>query len=525
MKKIFHFIAIASIIAAFASCVEDNGRYDYAELPAFYVDTVGLSSQLNITMLQFDDLNITPKLVFDGDKSKLEHSWAIYRKVDGTYAPPGIGGNDAIDLENPSGTLSMEMTYSPNNYYVEYSAHDPVSERTAYMRWAVTVEGTLGAGWLVFHQAGGVADCDLIKTKLLVGSTNEEKVLRNVYSQSNPGKPITSDPVCCGMLSTSATGYNWVTLLWEDGGVRVSTDDMSILLDYGDMFYTAPETLRPQGYYTRLNSYNDAFTWHLGLEYLVNDGGVHINQPGADVRFTDPLAGTGLTYAAAPYTAMGYGWSRFFYDQEGMRFLTSANYTGKADAFTPSTTTPFNLGNIGKKMVYMAEGYGGEYHNYAVFRNPVDDGSRYIYIASFANSSATASLPVGIMDITDAPEIEKAELFAFGKRGPVAFYAVGNKIYQIKYTLDSGVALNDVVTAREFPENETITCMKYMYYRGLDLDERADSKYLFVATWNATTSEGKVYALQTDVSNGTIAATVGEYGGFGKVKDMTFKSM
>lgn len=510
-KKIFSFVWAALSLAVLASCVEDKGNYDYTTPTPLYVDTVGLSGQMSITMLQYDRISITPKLVFVGDASTLEHSWAIYRRIDGDYAPPGVDGNPPIDLENSTGVLQTVITQPPGTYYVEYSAYDPLSGRTALMRWPVTVEGILGSGWLVYHQGDGTADCDLIKTSLLVGSNNEEKVLRNIYSQTNPDRPITAAPLAVAARSGT---HAWVTLLWDGGGARLSTDDMSTMLDYSQLFYTTPAVFKPQGY--------------LGAstEIVVNDGGVHINDVGWAVGtplFADPVAGEGLDYYAAPYTALTYGGNRTFYDNLNMRFMYSGSYTGRANVPVPTITIPFDISNIGKKMVYMAQGYGNN-NFYAVFAEPVDDGRRYIYVTSFSNSSVGSSVPVGIMDVSDAPEIASASAFAFGKRGPVAFYAAGNKIYQIRYTADGGVALQGVENVRTFGSGQTITCMKFMEHQGIELDERADDKYLFVATWDAAASAGRVYVLQVDVSNGTISAEpAAEYTGFGRVADMTFK--
>ena len=62
MKKIL-YIAICLLLGlGMSACFEDEGNYEYHELPAFYVDTVGVQTALTIT--QFDALSMEPGRTF-----------------------------------------------------------------------------------------------------------------------------------------------------------------------------------------------------------------------------------------------------------------------------------------------------------------------------------------------------------------------------------------------------------------------------------------------------------------------------
>ena len=525
MKRKIIFPIIIVVIAAMGnnSCYKDEGNYDYKELPLFYVDTTGIYNQSSITMRQFEQVNITPNLVFEGDKTKIQHHWFIYSSSGNNIAQPIPGHENAP-------TLSMTMMNPPGSYRIEYNAFDPVSGRQAMMRWSVAVEGALGNGWLVYYSKNGLVDCDLIKTNLIVADQNEEIILRGIYSQANPNSPITKEPRFIGHLSSSAT-RSWINLMYEGGGVRVSSDDMAITKEFDQLTYEPFGTPNPEGYRVRHGQNSDNTS---GTELFVNNGGLYHNNTGnggSDPIFSFATMWDGSPTYIAPHAFEVWGSNVLAYDQLNMCFVWKTLWSGMMRVVSSSAPNPvFDFSNVGKKMIYADWGYnptalGGTTPIviYSIFKNPVDNGERYIYSMCMYGQVATAvdNTTLAVMDLTGAPEVADAELFAFALRGPVAYYAGTSTVYRILFNPE-GVSTPTVQSGWTAPNGETITSMKFIVHPGVGLSERADYKYLFVSTWNGT--EGKVYMLESNVSNGVLAAEpVAVFTGFGRIKDMCYK--
>jgi hypothetical protein len=506
MKRVVIYLVLLSFGAlSFSACFHDEGNYQYNTLPEFYVDTTGVATTR--TLAQYSTLTIPANLKYAGDKSSLTYSWAIYTTANDVLA----------DTLSTSENFSAQITVSPGSYVLEFCALERVSGVRATMRYNLTVEGIIGTGLLVYHGGSGTGDCDIIKSTLFVGSQVEESVVRGLYSQANPGRPLQGSPLACKQLNASA--LRTIYLFTDAEGVKLSPDDLSIMQDYTDMFLTSPEVWQPQGYYAHNTS----------LEMLVNNGALHTCLPGYSggfPQFAFPRVGD---YEAAPYPLMAYGANVFVYDQKNGRFLYGGMYSGELIPVT-STNGVFSFTNTNMKMLYMSLGYGvganaQGYMAYAVMKNVVDNGERYIYVADISFSSHSAYIAKAKLDISACMDIEKAELFAYGRRGPVVFYAVDGDIHQIHYDLDLGsVSGSSVVWS--FPAGEKVTCMEMFYGAGIDLAVSPDSKYLLVGTYNETTQAGKVYVLEADVASGMLQPEpAAVYDGFGKVMDMEFKSI
>ena len=71
MKKILLFVFSALALFNLSSCFEDEGNYDYVDLPRFVVDTTGVN--MSITVTQSEQLSVPARLVYDGNKSDLDY--------------------------------------------------------------------------------------------------------------------------------------------------------------------------------------------------------------------------------------------------------------------------------------------------------------------------------------------------------------------------------------------------------------------------------------------------------------------
>jgi hypothetical protein len=512
------FIGLCSLLWLFG-CYEDEGNYTYVELPDFYIDTTGV--QTSFTLTQFSPFSLPSYLKYAKDKTDLTYSWSIYHSSIGQVT---IIADTLATTEN----LNTEIRKSPGNYILEFCAIEKTTGLKAMMQYEITVESAVGRGLIVFYETkGNEVDCDLIRSKLFVGSITNEEVIRNIYSQANPDYPLKGTVVRCGIMNGTS---QHIYLFTDIDGVKVSSEDVTILQYFNQLFYTVPDIHKPQGIFAKINpsSYaSGGVPRHIAKEFFVNDGRIHEN------NVTSPFAyeKVGIDYEAAPYILMAYGQNMFAYDQKNMRFLYGGSYSSVV-LVIPKNNGAFDFSDIGKKMLYEDYGFGqcsnssGQgYMAYTIMRNEPDDGKRYIYPIDISQSSYSAYIAKPVLDISECTDIEKTSLYAFGVRGPVVFYAVNNRLYQINYNWDAATVTGSSAVW-DFNSDEKITCLKMFVGEGVDLTEKIESKYLMVGTYNETTEEGKVYILEADIASGKLNATpVGEYNGFGKVKDIQFKMM
>lgn len=508
MKKIIYFIMVCLGTTFLAGCYKDKGNYTYHELEDFYVDSTAVTREF--IMPQYDTLRLPSRLVYAGDRSKLKYSWSAYLYT------PGLGGNPADTLATTE-NLAVPVALFPEKYWLEFCALDPATGQRTTFRYIMQVEG-IGSGMMVLYEKNNQVDVDLVRTHLLEGLLEEDVVIRNLYTIANPGHPLTGRAVSIGMLKLPTAQY--INILSENDGVMLSPADMSITKDFRSEFSAPPDVVKPQGYFVPFGLLSSDFESSSGFELLVNGGQAYANMVlfalGKESAFSLLFAASG-DYEAAPFPRYGLG-RIVIYDQKNKRFLGSSPL---ATTLTPiiSNGTAFDFQNIGKDMVYMDYGYGGTYMSYAFFKDPVDNGKRYLYVLDLGSSAAKF-----LWDVSAYPKIANASLFTFGTRGQLMYYAAENKLYQVKFDFNAGLE-NGTEDAWPFiPADEEITCIKLCPHPGRHLPENAKDKYLFVATYNNTTQKGKIYVLQVNVTSGAIQQQpVAVYEDFGKIRELAFK--
>lgn len=532
MKTAFKYMILGLAGALLAtSCYEDKGNYDYTELTDMYVDQMGVATTL--TVLQYSAVELPSHLVYQGDRSKLEFVWLAYE------ASPGLAGNPCDTLATTE-KLSAPIYLFPDKYVIQFRATEKATGRIATALYDLTVESALGNGLLVMYEKDGKVDCDMIKAKELMGSVAQSYVMRNVFTSTNSHFDPKGGAVCLGMYSSATIKY--IYLFTEGNGARLSPVDLSQENDFNGIFYAAPSVAKPQSYWSPAY---DGGTTTEGTAMIVNNGMVHPCQ-GAFASIsgdTNPPFGGYVAsaavgkYEAAPWVTYGSG-NAIVYDQLGMRFLTGGALATELNPISYAANAQnakFDLRNIGKKMVYMSNGYGARTSPtlgrimYAFFRNPTDDGKRWLYIIDFSAGASTFK-SLALLDISACENIAKAESYALGTRGAVLFYAAENNVYQIKY--DPLLAGDDVLGCVKawpyIPADEKVTCIKLCPTSGINLPTGSNvlDKYLFVATYKESTKEGKIYMLEMNVSSGDLEREpAAVFTQFGKVKDMLFKTI
>lgn len=104
-----------------------------------------------------------------------------------------------------------------------------------------------------------------------------------------------------------------------------------------------------------------------------------------------------------------------FYDGLHRRFIFSKMWSAEIDPVINSAAH-FDFGNVGKDLIHWSNGYwqSDNQINYCFFKNPVDDGKRYMYVFVADKSTASAYTSKCAMDISACPDIALANSFATG---------------------------------------------------------------------------------------------------------------
>jgi hypothetical protein len=124
---------------------------------------------------------------------------------------------------------------------------------------------------------------------------------------------------------------------------------------------------------------------------------------------------------------------------------------------------------------------------------------------------------------TGAPEIENAILYAAGNIGNTAFYATPSSVYYFNYSTAAST-YSTPVAGFTAPAGEEITAMELYKSHGFNAIAN-DSRSMLIATWNASTSTGKVYYVEVDATSGSISAPIQSWTVDGKVGAIAYKSI
>lgn len=496
MKSLKYISFMLLTILFVSACVKDKGNYSYTDLPDFLVDTAGTQTRFEVYQSQ-EKVAIQPKIVYNAAPSELKGLWRLYVSA---------GVFDTLSMKLSIDTV---ITRPPGTYTLEFEALAPNGLK-AMTQYTVVVLPPIPSGWMAAYEQNGATEVDIIRAPEFITGV-KDTVYRAMYARIN-GAPMPGTPVSILYFSTALT-----YIMSSETGVSVQNTDFRRAQTFQQLFTGAtPETVKPQALWP--GTFNGAL--------LVNNGEVYWNSGNVYVgKITVDLAG----YRAAPYIYSQFGKQGGFYDELNRRFITIEQQTSKAGKYADaSAAARFNLNNIGKDLLWIERGFGqhsasiNDPYKYAFFKD-VSGSARYLYVI---NTQTPDRPDIAAVNISAAPEIADARFYAVGNMGPAAFYATARALYnfQIDFT---GNTISAPVKGFEVPSGEEITCMKLFKGQGtfgVNTLLTDDSKFIYIATWNQSAGQAKIYMLGVNITSGQInpiplkSWTVG-----GKVKDMGFK--
>ncbi len=496
MKKYLVYLLGTILTCSLFSCFEDEGNYDYMDLPRFEVDTVGVNTIISVR--QFDMVNLTPKLIYEGSKSDLEYIWSTY--VDDNY-----GQNNADTLAT-SESFNKKITLQPNHYILEFCARNKNNGLQIKMKYTLNVESYTGPGLLVLYSNGSNCDVDIIRTKSFMGGISANEVKRNIYTNIDSNPPLAGNPIGIGV------NENYLDIVTDAEAIQTSRDDLGMTRSFTQMFAENAPAKKPQGY----NSCNNG-----GDKEFINDGLFYTSNYGSELYVTARTMNAD-SYYASPFTVYTYGNNHLVYDEKNARFLYSGMFSGILEKASDS-----KLANMNRTLLAFSKGYTDgkirfSNYAYAIMKDRSDEAKRYLVNVRAARSALDIQM-LNDFDISSFPGITSATGYAFSESSPLFYYTTSNSLYVCPFNLDQNTINNPSAASWTVPTGETITYLQLFKKSGINLSENPANKYLIVATYNG--SKGKVYLIKTDMASGVIDPNPVEvYDGFGKVGAVEFKN-
>lgn len=526
------------ILMMMGACYDDKGNYDYHELDAVVIDTVGTNIQSEYSIMRFDTLRLQPNVYFNGklvsntDEAPLDYLWTIYS------ATTGAGTNLVTDTLSQERDLDAVISRTGGNYLVQLVVTNRNDGIRQFFRLPVAVSEVFDGGWMVFYERAdepGYSDIALVYNPWTKLNANYNRYYANLYETTN-GQPLAGHPIRCLDIAVSlASGNNYVGLCTDKTLVGVSENGIEKALDFNDFFHEAPSVEAPTWY----GQHGSGVMSGQSSEVLINDNHVYTNTysfsatEGRNTRFGvykfDEGIGELAAWNAEVPNTLNYG--IVVYDQTYQRFRYAAYNEPQLETFADQdlSVAAFDINHTGMSLLMADWGRGASMgvslrpYDYLLMQNVQ---GYFLAVANFATTTPfDTNIGIALYPLNElCPDIDKVTTMASSHVGSFVYYGAGDKLYNFAYDSRQTASI-----AWQAPsEDEVITCVRIMkYYHGTiygyGLVPRADN-LVHIATWNEKTRQGHLYQYLINPASGILnTERCYEYPIPGRVKDMAWK--
>ena len=531
--------AIACLAAPLlTACVEDDGSYDYRELPEITIEGI---PEVTEVLAYADDITMSPRFISstEGEISPTDPNYTVQYR----FGHKGMG-NFGLNEEGTASVVWMDVTPA-SGFNVDFPANYSTG---AYQLWVTITDNRTGAvtskqydinissatyeGWLVLCNEGTEERARLDMISKLPGGS-----IRAVHDIA-AGLPTLHHATDFIVWSQDASPGDQAYIFTREGSYELDPESFEAVPDAEfnlvQFAFDPGETIIKQD-----NFAGPYYDWTTRYHICFGEtGNAYVFQAGTyGAAFSFPVntltEGQDPQFHVAPYC--GYSWVRpwdrtygeniLFYDTDNRRFLI---YDGtlerlQLNVIPDPTGDEVNLFSYttGKDFVYMQSTRRSNGLVYTILQDP-STGKRSIYGINLGGSSYQQELYIAEVN---APKFEQATQFAFDTRFPLLFYSVGSELYC--YNIGTGMT-NQISTG--LGAGEEITKLKFNLYLipnyenlANQTEEFMNAQYrLIVGSYDGTTNGGKVTFFDVDGVNST--ATPGEqYTGFAKIVDVVYR--
>ena len=414
-----YFIIIA-IVGLFWSCYADKGNYDYEEINE--ISIIGMPDTLVTKFKNVDTLKVTPLLESTLEKGHdYEYTWlAVLKngKIDGKF-------QFEIGQEKD---LNYFIDLPLGNYYVYLNVLDKSTGVTWRNHFDLNVITATTTGWLVLCDEEGNARLDMIAK-----AGKEEFMVRDLlkdFDMPNKQGPL---KILCNVNNPygSATGER-IVLITETGSCYLDPEYLTWEEAF-DLKYEMgkiPEPFIPTAIVPV--SYN----WETQI-VLVTTTEVYCKNASSGYIFELPrnnVQGESGTFKVAPFVITS-GEDIIYqadppvilYDTDHKRFVQlNLDFTGTS-CRVPVVGNEIWSMETGMDFVFAANGRQNSSSSFILLRDAND--KIWLYGIGSLTYNSFVQLPNYYYQI-EAPDIERARLFAIHPYYYFLFYVVDNTIYQ-----------------------------------------------------------------------------------------------
>lgn len=521
MKKIISIIvALVAVTSFLGSCVKDDTNFDYPtkdviEAGEIVIDTTGTDRSVFYKNWDQDSTYRFQLKVKYNEPQNLRYTWLV---VPYPYRAVQVGNTTQYpQADTICTTLDLDFTcaLAPGDYTLYFVAEDTVKGISQSIKpsgnnlFHVNAKGAIPSMvYCLEEMPDGTVDIDIFGTSdALIYSVGHNK---RTYTTLQPENPIQGKPLFM------APGRNWYYIVTDKEFRRVSPIGWTTMELGEEMFYQAPEKIKPE-----------AIMYTNSCEWLVNDSKLYCinNVSEADRKFPAPIPGE---YQVLPYlaksTMTSWGHTPDAIDAHQIVIDNKAKairpYFAKASSLSyfkaADSQNAFNYNSMPNdaEVVYASMDMGGT-ETLVITKEPTGYWANVACFYNVVDNGLLARRRVSMEGIAD---FDKAQNITNTGGGSAIYWNIGNKFYAWAY----GSGRTAATLVYEFPSNEQITAIKVIPGGGYPSADWCT----WIATWDETAKDGKVYEIFLDPVSGDPALVWGVMGhddmrlvdnGFGKI--------
>ena len=528
-------IILFLFVFSFCGCFDDKGNYNYHEVAEITIENI---PEVVEVLGNSDHIVVNPKVIsslegeIGGDNTNFEFNYKIEKKLGGVL----VSGQHWVDL-NPSGSLDLDTlaAFAADTYIAWFSVTDKRSGVQTSKTFDIKVSSPTYEGWMVLCDEG---ENERVRMDM-ISVISAERVIPAYDLLTSLGLPELKHAKGIGFYPNRfASPADLIYVMSAEGTYKLDRETFKTdeSLEIGNIDFILPLVNEHVVCYT---SVNNASTAGALASLCVTDAGNAYAQvrdyagPAFEYPINTSERGKAPEYKVAPYVGVsmarpGNGETALLYDTDNKRFVGwKYGYVADAmQALTPVADPENGLFSFktGMELVYMeSTRYSGGLV-YSILQDA--SGKRYIYGINMSNNGFVQEAKY---ENLNAPDFDKATIFAFHSQFPYMFYAVGNKVYLHNLGTNTTYPMNNIALG----ENETVTMLKFNLYRQCslsDLNNQSDEfmarQYeLMVGSYDTAAPDnngGKLGFYPVDGVNNSVTKRA-EYSGFAKIKDVVYR--
>ncbi|MBC9931078.1 PKD-like family lipoprotein [Chitinophaga qingshengii] len=393
----------------FTACYKDQGNYDYHAINQ--VDSI-TNINNEYAVLYGDTLRITPQLF--ATEESVDTSRYTYRWEAAVVNTARLPQEDPLVVIGKSRNLALPLKLRPAPYDCYYGVKDKQTGVEWFKRFKLVVQSAVYQGWVALCDVKGETRLDMVSR---LG--NEDRLIKDVLAFTNAGMPVRHQPKRLTFAYRSGNN-NQLYLLSGEGLERIDGESFTWKNTYNIRY----EIMAPVGTDFKPDYFHNQQP-ATGVDYIIADNRVfHRNMTMGASAFGTPINYVNeekTPFKAAPFVACGY-YSALLYDQDKQRFVAHDPMFGtNCSSLVEGTAFSYNTG---KDMVYMSYTNYNTGDVYAILKDKA--GKFYTYVINIASGIKQ----VFSMEMINAPELDKATVFAVSNQLGYVLYAAGGRIYE-----------------------------------------------------------------------------------------------